>query len=93
LTTAELFDAIAKEMTGRKSEFNPPAWIVEWFLSLKLSPPLTGLPNHGVPYFFLSQTYDTETAEALLKKHKIGCPPFHSYVDKLLDFVEQNPEL
>ena len=45
LTTAELFDAIAKEMTGRKSEFDPPPRLVEWFLSHRISPPITGLPN------------------------------------------------
>ncbi len=93
LTTAQLFDAIAKEMTGRRSEFHPPPRLVEWFLSLRLSPPITGLPNYGVPYFFIAQTYDTENADALLKKHKIACPPFDSYVANLLDFVEENPEL
>lgn len=93
LTTAELFDAIAKEMTGRKSEFNPPPRLIERFLNLKVSPPITGLPSYGVPYFFVPQTYDTEMADGLLKKHKIVCPRFDSYVHILLDFVEENPEL
>ena len=93
LTTSELFDAIAKEMTGRKSEFNPPPRLVEWFLNLHISPPITSLPHSGVPYFFISQTYDTEIADKLLKEHKIVCPRFDSYVGNLLDFVEENPEL
>lgn len=93
LTTAELFDAIAKELTGRKSEFGPPPKLVEWFLSLRISPPLTGLPKHGVPYFFISQTYDTSIAAKLLRPHKIACPNFRDYVGNLLDFVEENPEL
>ena len=93
LTTAELFDAIAKDMTGRKSEFGPPPKIVEWFLMLSISPPITGLPTHGVPYFFISQTYDTTIAKGLLAKHKIACPRFGNYVGNLLDFVEENPEL
>lgn len=93
MTTAELFDAIAKDMTGRRSEFRPSPKLVEWFLSLRVSPPLTGLPHHGVPYFFISQTYDTKVATKLLKPHKISCPPFTSYVSNLLDFVEENPEL
>jgi thioester reductase-like protein len=93
LTTAELFDAIAKEMTGRKSEFNPPPRIIEKFLLSSVSPPLTGLPNHGVPYFFLAQTYDTEKADELLVHHQVACPRFDSYVSHLLDFVEENPEL
>ena len=93
MTTAELFDAIAKDMTGRKSEFNPPPRVVERLLSLSISPPITGLPTYAVPYFFLAQTYDTENAADLLKKHQLACPPFESYVTNLLDFVEENPEL
>jgi thioester reductase-like protein len=93
LTTGELFDAIAYEMTGRRSEFAPPPKLVEWFLSKPISPPITGLPNHGVPYFFLEQTYDTATADELLAGHKISCPNFRDYVANLLKFVDENPHL
>ena len=93
LTTAELFDVIALDLTGRKSEFGPPIKLAEWFLNTPISPPLTGLPHHGVPYFFLSQTYNTSVADKLLKSHDIACPNFASYVANLLDFVEENPKL
>jgi nucleoside-diphosphate-sugar epimerase len=93
LTTSELFDAIAMEMTGRRSEFAPPPKLVEWFLSKPFSPPITGLPNYGVPYFFLEQTYDTSIADELLKPHKVECPGFREYVGNLLKFVDENPEL
>jgi nucleoside-diphosphate-sugar epimerase len=93
MTTAELFDAIARDMTGRKSEFTPPPRLVEWFLSLRISPPITGLPLNGVPYFFISQTYDTTVADKLLKRHGITCPRFGDYVSNLLDFVEEFPRL
>ena len=93
LTTAELFDVIAKDMTGRKSEFGPPARFAEWFLNTKVSPSITGLPHHGVPYFFISQFHDSEKASALLAPHGIACPRFADYVENLLDFVEENPKL
>lgn len=93
LTTAELFDAIAFEMTGRRSEFAPPPKLVEWFLSKPFSPPITGLPTYGVPYFFLEQTYDTSAAKELLDTHGIKCPNFRDYVGNLLKFVDENPEL
>lgn len=93
LTTAELFDVIAKELTGRKSEYTPPTRVVEWFLNLSVSPALTGLPNHGVPYFFLSQSYDTGIADSLLRKHDIICPRFRTYAGNLLDFVDEFPKL
>ncbi len=93
LTTAELFDAIAIDLTGRKSEFHPPPKWVERFLSSRVSPKLTGLPDYGVPYFFIAQTYDTHIADRLLKPHEIKCPPFTSYLPNLMDFVEANPKL
>lgn len=93
LTTAELFDVIAKDLTGRRSEFSPPAKLTEWFLNTPVSPAITGLPKVGVPYFFLSQTYDTSVADGLLRPHRIECPNFASYISNLLDFVEENPEL
>lgn len=93
LTTAELFDAIAKEMSGRRSEFSPPPRLVEWFLKTRISPKITGLPHSGVPYFFISQTYDTTVADELLAAHSIECPRFRDYVGNLLDFVEEYPKL
>ncbi len=93
LTTAELFDTIAADLSGRKSEFTPSPKLVEWFLSLRISPKLTGLPSDGVPYFFISQTYDTQIADKLLEPHAIECPRFPSYVGNLLDFVDEFPRL
>jgi len=93
LTTSELFDSIAAEMTGRRSEFTPPPKLVEWFLSKPFSPPITGLPFHAVPYFFTEQTYDTSVASELLAQPKLRCPNFREYVGNLLKFVDENPDL
>jgi nucleoside-diphosphate-sugar epimerase len=93
LTTAELFDTIAVAMTKKKSAFMPPPKLVEWTLSQPFSPPITGLPLYGVPYFFISQTYDTSVANELLAAHNITCPSFKDYVGNLIKFVEQHPNL
>ena len=93
LSTAELFDAIAYEMTGRKSEYSPSPKLVEWTLNLPVSPPISGLPRHGVPYFFISQTYDTAVAGELLGLHGVKCPNFRDYVRNLLKFVDEHPHL
>ncbi len=93
LTTAELFDAIAKAMTGKTSVISPPPRLVEWTLSQPFSPPITGLPDYGVPYFFIEQTYDTSVAERILGPHDIKCPNFRDYVGNLLKFVEKKPKL
>ncbi|MBA2620931.1 MAG: SDR family oxidoreductase [Acidobacteria bacterium] len=93
LTTAELFDAIAENLTGKKSIVKPPEKLIEKSLMLPISPPLSGLPFPAVPYFFVPQTYDTRVADEILSKHDIHCPNFKSYVENLLQFVEKNPKL
>lgn len=93
LTTRELFNVIAKDLSGRKSEFNLSPRLTQWFLNSGFSPRVTGLPHAGVPYFFLDQSYDTSAASSLLKSHAVDCPRFDDYVERLIDFVEENPHL
>jgi thioester reductase-like protein len=93
LTTHDLFEAIARALAGRGSRLAIPAKLVRPSLMLPFSPALTGLPHAGVPYFFLEQTYDTTRARTLLEPHGITCPPFPSYVNALIDFVERHPKL
>jgi thioester reductase-like protein len=93
LTTAELFDTIAEALTRKRSMLTPPPSLVEKSLMLPFSPPITGLPHHGVPYFFLAQTYDTSQADELLAPHSIRCPNFRGYVRNLIGFVEKHPRL
>ena len=93
LTTEEVFDAIARELTGKKSVIKPPPTLVERMLMLPFTPLMSGLPHSGVPYFFISQTYDTHVADELLAAHAVKCPNFKSYVKNLLEFVEKNPKL
>lgn len=93
LSTADLFNVIAKELSGKGSAIEPPPALVERFLRLPFSPPLTGLPHSGVPYFFLAQTYDTSISGPLLSKHGVRCPQFDDYVGNLIRFVEMHPEL
>lgn len=91
MTTSELFDVIAKDLCERKSEFQLPQRVAEWFLHTGLSPSVTGLPHHAVPYFFVSQTYSSTLAAELLAPHGIACPRFPDYVSNIIDFVEENP--
>ncbi|HEX6124761.1 MAG TPA: SDR family oxidoreductase [Pyrinomonadaceae bacterium] len=93
LTTSELFDVIAEAMTKKRSVVTPPPALVERSLMLPFSPPITGLPHDGVPYFFISQTYDTTVASELLKAHGIRCPNFREYAANLIRFVEKHPVL
>jgi thioester reductase-like protein len=93
LSTYELFNQIAGCINGSGSWITLPARLVEFSLMLPPSPPLTHLPHHGVPYFFLKQTYDTEQSSGLLASLGITCPPFPSYVNTIVDFAARHPVL
>jgi nucleoside-diphosphate-sugar epimerase len=93
LTTNELFNAIAKAIYGSKSRITvPPSW-VNFFLMLPPSPRLTGLPHHGVPYFFVKQLYDTTNATMLLERQGLRCPRFESYVENVVEFAKTHPKV
>lgn len=93
LTTNQLFDAIARSTNGKQSRITaPPAW-VRFFLMLPPSPKITGLPHPAVPYFFVKQLYDTSHSQQLLASHAIRCPPFDTYVDRIVAFVRQHRTL
>jgi thioester reductase-like protein len=93
LSTNELFNAIANSIDGHKSKITAPAKWVRFFLMLPPSPKITGLPHHAVPYFFVKQLYDTTEAQAMLAAHDIHCPPFETYVDRIVEFAKENPSL
>jgi thioester reductase-like protein len=93
LTTYELFDTISRSLAGRGSFVTVPLALVQKSLAYEVSEKLTGLPRVGAPYFFLKQTYDTARADALLAPHGVACPPFPSYVEALISFVEKHPTL
>ncbi len=93
ITTEEICDLIAEAITHKKSVITPPARFVETFLKSPISPPITGLPHSGVPYFFIPQTYDTAVADNLLSAHGVKCPPFAEYVGNLVAFVHKHPKL
>lgn len=91
LTTRALFDRIAASLCGHGSAITIPPGMVYFTLMLPLSPKITGLPHYGVPYFFLKQSYDTSEAQVLLKPHGLACPPFASYVDRIVAFATSHP--
>ena len=93
LTTFQLFNSIAKSIGDRRSRVIAPPSFVYFFLMLPGAPRVTHLPHHAVPYFFVKQLYDSTQAQQLLAPHGIQCPPFESYVDKIIDFVRKHPVL
>ena len=87
LTTAELFEAIARALTRRGSLLRVPAPLVRTTLGIPFTEAVTGMPSVAAPYFFIEQEYDTTCAAALLNPHGVRCPPFDAYVETLVRFV------
>jgi nucleoside-diphosphate-sugar epimerase len=54
---------------------------------------LTGLPAEFLDYFDTPTTYTTDHTVADLEGTGLACPPFVSYVDRLLDFMLAHPEI
>lgn len=93
LTTNQLFNSIAHAINGGRSRVTVPRSWVNFLLMLPPSPAITGLPHRAVPYFFLRQTYDSSDAQSLLTPRGITCPPFETYVDKVVEFARLHPVL
>ncbi len=87
LSTRELFDVLAEEISGHGSRISLPPAVVHSFLRLPISPPITGLPRAAVPYFFIDQTYDTTEATGMLKQLGISCPAFPSYARNIVAYA------
>jgi nucleoside-diphosphate-sugar epimerase len=54
---------------------------------------LMGIPASAVDYFAHPTLYDTQRAQQDLAGSGIEAPPFRSYVDRLVAFVRQHPDL
>lgn len=93
LTTNQLFNSIATSVDDRRSRLTAPPSLVYFFLMLPGAPRITHLPHHAVPYFFVKQLYDSTQAQQLLAPHSIHCPPFETYVDRIVGFAREHPVL
>lgn len=54
---------------------------------------LLQIPSAAVDYFVHPTTYDTTHTQTALAGTGIACPPFPSYVDRLVEFVRAHPEV
>ncbi len=94
LTVDELLDEIARA-TARRVIRVPSIralakTALEWVPGLEW---LTGIPLATVDYFTHPTHYTTDHTRADLAGTGIAAPPFPSYVERLVEFVRQHPEV
>lgn len=94
MSVTELIDAIGAA-TGRRIVRVPlPKGVAK--SSLEYLPgmeSLIGIEPESVEYFMQTTRYSCDNTLADLEGTGIICPPFISYIDKLVDFVRENPEV
>ena len=94
LTVDELIDEIARAIPKRIIKV--PTFLSIAKPALEHLPGaqwLTGIPPDSVDYFVHPTHYTSANTQADLAGTGIAAPPFPSYVDRLVGFVRQNPEV
>jgi thioester reductase-like protein len=91
--TVEEVLTITKEVTGRRLLRIPlPKSVAKG--SLKYFPGLQSLMQiqpEAVEYFVQPTRYNCDNKLRDLAGSDISCPPFHSYAQRLIDFMQENP--
>lgn len=93
LTVDALFREIARA-TGRKViRARVPLGVARWSLRLPVGQRLVQVPADALDYQVHPTRYDTAAATRDLAGSGVACPPFPSYVDRLVAFTRANPSL
>lgn len=93
-TVAEIVELFASATDRRVYEIPLPQWLVEG--SLRQVPgleALTGVDPDTVPYFTHPTRYVCPNTRRDLAGTDIECPPLGSYVDVLVAYLRENPDL
>lgn len=93
-TVREVVDAFARHL-GRRVVWVPlPLGLTRRVVgSVPGAERLLGLPAEAVDYFASPTTYSTTNTTEDLVGTGVACPPFQSYVDRLLAYMTAHPEI
>ncbi len=93
-TVREVVDAFARHLHRRVLWVRLPKDLTHRLLgALPMTQRVVGFPAEAVDYFASPTTYDTQNTQRDLTGTGLSCPPFGSYVDRLLDYMQAHPEL
>lgn len=93
-TVAETIDAIATATGKRIIRVPLPKGVakgaLEWIPGME---DLMGIEPESIEYFVLSTTYSCENTLRDLEGTGIFCPPFTSYLDNIVTFMQHHPDI
>lgn len=93
LSSEELFALIRKKVIGGKGGWKMPPSLLKVFLRIPGVPKRIGIPYQAVPYLSHYAVYETKNTEFILKDSGIRCPSPVEYIDNLIKFVKEHPEI
>jgi thioester reductase-like protein len=94
LQVREMLEAVARATGRRLLKIPLTVGLAKWALdTIPGVYALMRIPSSAIDYFVHPTHYDTRNTLADLKGSGISCPPFTSYVDRLVAYVRSHPEV
>ncbi|MGK5091227.1 SDR family oxidoreductase [Deltaproteobacteria bacterium TL4] len=94
LTSHQLFCLIRTKILGSSFSLYLPKWLVDQVHNIPASVlKSVGLAKSGVFYLGQKAIYDCQNTEAFLKGSGISCPSVYEYMDTMIKFVKEHPEI
>ena len=94
LTINEFFTLIHEKIWGGQNPRVLPEWVMKRFdkIPARLVNAL-GVSKNSIAYLNQVPMYDTKNTDELLKGSDISCPSVYDYIDHMIDFVRNNPDI
>lgn len=93
LTVEAFADRLADATDRRVVEIPSTPHLTKRFLETDFGQDLTGIEPATIDYFVLPTKYRNEKTRRHLADTDIYCPPFASYVETLVEYMQANPDL
>jgi uncharacterized protein YbjT (DUF2867 family) len=93
VTSAELFDLLAKEYAGRETAYRLPPKLVAGSLRVPAVKKLfSGAPPQSIRYLNHPVRFDTRAARELLEPKGVRCPRLEEYVGPIVEFFKSHED-
>jgi thioester reductase-like protein len=93
VTSAEVFDLLARQYAGRKTAYRLPPRMVAGMLRVPAVRQLfSGAPAESIRYLNHPVRFDTRSARELLEPRGVRCPRLEEYVEPLVEFFREHED-
>ncbi len=93
LSTKEYFELLKEKTVGTRKGWKMPAWLLNLLLKIPKGSKIAGFPRQSAVYLDHYAVYNTKNTDEFLKDTDIRCPSPVEYMDKMVEFVRNHPEI